>query len=277
VGLVKVVGVSVICSLISAPVFAQDFCADVQVILAAAPVEFSTLQGAAVPASLPDMSIFEGSNLLAGSEVCAISHYQPSNQRTSTGYTCSSLGPDTPAAILDLKSKLQVCLGLTEWTEQAQGGGTGALVASYGLIRFSITRNGSRGLALGVEVFRDERGDVWGSPLRHGQTVGENSRTCTPKKTEEIKALLQMYGSREGAEPFENEQFIGFKNRKNRPTVAFMTKPNHPAHPALIIRDVIDHAGDISLRVAGDFAGDCGAFFALLDQVKEMRPGSQGR
>jgi hypothetical protein len=212
--------------------------------------------------------VFEGTHSLAGASGCAVAQQTSDGQRSSTSYTCSNTAADDVLGMSDLRQRIASCVSVTAWTEQRDNG---ALTAQYGLIKLSITRNGVRGgLALGVEVFRDENGGVLGSPTRGNVIRSDSSHSCSSRTPEEIASFFTMYSQRPGAEPFEDERFIGFTNRVSQPVVAFMTKPTHPAHPAIIVRTVREQDGSTSISAGGDFAGDCQAFLELLAQVNEM-------
>lgn len=248
---------------------AQDFCAVLRGVLAAAPTEFAATTGAPSPGNWPaQISVFEATQALPGGGVCAVAQQTQEGRRYSTSYTCSDMGADNEAALQALRAQLRQCLDVTEWEMQP---GNGALNASYGLIRLSITRNGARGgLALGVEVFRDERGEVLGSPTRGNRSEANGQQRCSPRTPREITDFLAMYGARPGAERFEDRQFVGYTNRVSSPVVAFSTRPTHPAHPALIVRDFVERDGSVFASVRGDFAGDCEAFHELMREVQEM-------
>jgi len=248
---------------------AQDFCSDLRALLLAAPTEFTSETGAPTEGSWPEgLAVFEGTQQLSGANGCAVAQLTAIGRRSSTSYTCSNVASDDQSGLSTLRQQLSICLGVTAWTVQSDNG---ALSAQYGLLRLSITRNGPRGgLALGVEVFRDENGDVLGSPTRGDVLAQDGSHRCSSKTPQEIADFLTMYGQRPGAERFESDQFVGFTNRVTQPVVAFMTRPNHPAHPAIIVRSVIERDGSTFISAAGDFAGDCLAFLALLAEVNQM-------
>jgi hypothetical protein len=251
------------------PAQAQDFCSDLRALLRTAPTEFASEMGAPVDAAWPaDLAVFEGTRSLGGAGPCAVAQQTSNGRRFSTSYTCSNVAADDDAGIRSLRERIASCVNVTAWSEQRENG---ALSAQYGLLRLSVTRNGARGgLALGVEVFRDESGSVLGSPNR-GDIVGsDGSHRCSSKSPQQIADFLTMYGQRAGAEPFQDDQFIGFTNRVTQPVVAFMTKPTHPAHPAIITRSITERDGSTFVSASGDFAGDCEAFLALLAQVSEM-------
>ncbi|MDX2275073.1 MAG: hypothetical protein NW206_06440 [Hyphomonadaceae bacterium] len=255
---------------LSAPAaWAQDFCADLRVMLDAAPTEFADITGARLSEE-PELHllVFEGTFGLTGAGSCAVAQQTVDGRRFSTSYTCSHTGSDDAEGLQALRSATQDCLDVV-WEQQA--GDLGPLVAQYGLIRLSITHNGERGgLALGVEVFRDDRGEVMGSPTRGNRIETNGEQRCSPRSPREIQEFLTIYGERVGAERFESSQFVGYRNAISRPVVAFATRPSHPAHPAIIVRDVIEENGSRSLVASGDFAGDCEAFHALLNEVVEM-------
>lgn len=248
---------------------AQDFCTDLRALLSAAPSEFASETGAPVEGPWPaGLAVFEGTRPLTGADGCAVAQQTSNGRRFSTSYTCSNAAADNNAGMSSLRERIAGCTNVTAWSEQP---GNGALSAQYGLLRLSITRNGARGgLALGVEAFRDENGAVLGSPSRGDAVGSDGSHRCSSKTPREIADFLTMYGQRPGAEPFEAEQFIGFTNRVSEPVVAFMTRPTHPAHPAIIVRNVAERDGSVFVSASGDFAGDCQAFLALLAEVNEM-------
>lgn len=248
---------------------AQDFCSDLRSLLRAAQTEFVSETAAPIEATWPEgLAVFEGTQSLAGASSCVVAQQTSNGRRFSTSYTCSNAATDNDSGMRSLRERIAGCVNVTAWSEQRDNG---ALSAQYGLLRLSVTRNGARGgLALGVEAFRDENGAVLGSPTR-GDVVGsDGSHRCSSKTPQEIADFLTMYGQRPGAEPFEDEQFIGFTNRLSQPVVAFMTRPTHPAHPAIIVRTVTERDGSVFVSAGGDFAGDCQAFLALLAEVNEM-------
>jgi hypothetical protein len=250
------------------PAIAQDFCRDARHVLVAAQSEFDGLTGTELPSSPGEgLTVYEASYGIATFGPCIIARQVVNGARFSTSYTCANAGVDTDAGLTALRAQVQQCLDVVQWNAQPNG----ALSAQWGLIRLSITRNGNRGgLALGVEVFRDERGQVMGSPTRGDRIMDTGDRRCVAKTPEEIAGYLEMYGSRPGAERFETSDFIGYTNRESRPVVAFATRPNHPAHPAVIVRDVYERDGQSYVTAGGDSAGDCEAFHALLRQVQQM-------
>ncbi|MBI3438275.1 MAG: hypothetical protein HY054_06435 [Proteobacteria bacterium] len=249
---------------------AQDFCADMRQVIEAAPTEFSALKGS----SISDMQsasllVFHGLKHIEGTGECAIGEQTSEGRRFSTSYTCANAAPDSAVGMASLTERLRTCLDVTEWTEQQDG--RGARSAQYGLLRLSITRNGADGgLALGVESFRDEHGEVMGSPMRGDAVNSTGVHRCIPRSPEDITSMIASYAALPGAERFEDRQFVGYRNRTSHPTIAFVTKPTHPAHPALIVRDVTQRDGSTFLSAEGDFAGDCQAFQELLQQVIEM-------
>lgn len=237
-----------------------------------APTEFESIIGPPVPGPWPpQLSVFEATQSLPETGPCVIAQQMHDDRRFSTSYTCSNSGVDDDAGLRALQASLLQCLNVSDWVEQQHPQGRGALSAQYGLIRLSITRNGETGgLALGVEAFRDERGEVMGSPTRGNRTEADGSQRCSPRSPEDISGFIAMYGARPGAERFENRQFIGYLNSVSAPAVAFVTRPSHPAHPAIIVRDITERNGSRFISASGDFAGDCEAFLALLREVDEM-------
>lgn len=247
---------------------AEDICSELRGVLIAAQSEFTNILGPPISGQWPShLSVFEATLALPGTGPCVIAQQTAAGRRLSTSYTCSNAGRDDDEGLLTLQGNLRQCLDVTEWTIQTDG----ATAASYGLIRLSITRHGSQGgLALGVEAFRNEQGEIMGSPLRGNRIEANGAPRCSPKTPEEITGFLRMYGTRAGAERFEDRLFVGYTNRMSEPVVAFATRPAHPAHPALIVRRVEERDGAVYVRAGGDFAGDCEAFHALLQEVNEM-------
>jgi hypothetical protein len=202
---------------------------------------------------------------------CAVGRVLESGSLRSTGLTCSGVGEDTDEDVATLAQEVGRCLDVPAWAMSAEVGAPANLVAPYGQFKFSITRNGARGLALGLEVFRDADGQVRGSPLRGNQPVPAGTMLCTPKSSEEVARLMAMYASRPGARPFVNDEFHGVTNDQSSPAVAFITRPAHPAHPAIVVRSVeATPEGFAVVSSAGDFAGDCLAFHDLMAAVNAM-------
>lgn len=253
----------------STSVSAQELCEDVRRLLVSAQSEFDQLKGPALQSPAQELQVFAGQASMHGADACVVAEQMLEARRYSTSYTCSGLGVDSDAAIRELAETLSACLELDAWAEYRQADGRGPWIAQYGLLRLSITRNRERALALAVEVFRDVHGAVMGSPFRGGGPTEDRAR-CTPKSAEEIAALFSMYGARPGAERFENELFVGYRNSQMEPSVVFRTRPSHPAHPALIVRRVEERDGAVLLHAEGDFAGDCAAFLQLLAEVEAM-------
>lgn len=262
--------VAVVCLAATPRAYSQDFCTNLRAIIAAAPTEFESLRGEPLQVNLPNLEVFAGLITLSAESSCNVARQTIANKRFSTGYTCTPAAPDTEAGMQSLLTRLLDCIDVRLWTVEKQQGSRGSRTAQYGLIRLSITRNGDAGLSLGVEAFRDEHGDVMGSPTRGGVADADPNHACTAKQPEEIAGYLAMYGSKPGAVRFENDQFVGYTNTTSAPTVAFATKPNHPAHPALILRNVEQRDGSIFMTVGGDFAGDCKAFQDLLQATVQM-------
>lgn len=247
---------------------AQEFCADLRRALVSAQTEFADISGAPMSNTPhPDMSLFESALQISDIGPCVIAAQNSNGRRFSTSYTCANAAQDRDDALRSLQARVQQCLSVTAWNVQPNG----AMSAQYGLIRLSMTRNGARGgIALGVEVFRDENGAIMGSPLRGDAINAAGVHRCTSKSAEEIEQLIQMYGARPGAERFESDDFIGYTNRQTQPVVAFVTRPVHPAHPAIIVRSVWERDGSQYISAGGDFAGDCEAFHNLIGQVQQM-------
>ncbi|MEQ1782192.1 MAG: hypothetical protein ABMA14_12580 [Hyphomonadaceae bacterium] len=238
-------------------------------IIAEAPTEFVALQGAALKSPADDIAVFAGLKPMAEANGCAVGQVATNGRRSSTSYTCSGLAQDSDAGMQGLMFKLRDCLGITIWNEQTDAQ-AGNRFAQYGLLRVTVSRNGSLGLALGVEAFRDAQGEVMGSPMRGNRVQQDGSQRCIARKPEEITAMIERYGALPGAKRFENRQFIGYTNDISAPMVSFITKPNHPAHPAIIVRNVYEEDGSPSISAAGDFAGDCQAFHDLIKDVVAM-------
>lgn len=249
---------------------AQDFCTDMRQVIAATPSEFASLKGAPI-SDMQSVSllVFHGLKHLEGAGECAVAEQTSEGRRFSTSYTCANAAPDSAIGMASLTDHLRTCLGVTEWAEQRDE--SGARTAQYGLLRLSITRNGADGgLALGVESFRDEHGEVMGSPMRGDVVSSTGVHRCIPLSPEDIASMIASYAALPGAERFEDRQFVGYRNSTSHPTIAFVTKPTHPAHPALIVRDVTQRDGSTFVSAEGDFAGDCQAFQELLQQVIQM-------
>ena len=249
---------------------AQEFCTNFRAILSAAPTEFDSLRGDPLQVHLPNIDVFAGLRSLTAESSCNVAQQEVGGKRFSTAYTCAPAGPDTDAGMKSLLTTLNDCVDVRLWAVEKKSDNRGPRTAQYGLFRLSITHNAEKGLALGVEAFRDEHGDVMGSPTRGDLADADSNHACTAKKPEEISAYLAMYGSRAGAVPFENDKFVGYTNSVSAPTVAFVTRPNHPAHPALILRNLTERDGSVFMTVSGDFAGDCKAFHDLLQEVIDM-------
>lgn len=247
-------------------VAANEFCQNLRGIVRASGEEFSSLRGEALDSPVPSLKIYLGSRILTKDGTCAIAEQTDQGTRFSTSYTCSNASADSTSGLKALTDQVQECLGVETWTEQANG----ARAAKYGLLSLTMTRNGANGLALGVEVFRDEQGRVMGSPLRGDRAEANGGRRCNSRSLEDLERLFAGYGARPGARKFERPDFFGFLNEAPHPIVVFLTRPIHPAHPALIVRDVETRDGQTVLHAKGDFAGDCEEFHKLLGQVVEM-------
>jgi len=256
---------------ISAPAAtAEEFCDDIGAILSTAPTEFVSLTGEPIPSSpSPDLAIFIGAQPLSGAGTCVVAQQTSNGRRFSTSYTCAGASADSDEGVQALIGQLVRCLNVTAWAEQQQADRRGAWLSQFGLIRLSITRNHASGLALGVEVFRDERGAVMGSPTRGDQVGEDGARRCRSRARGEIANSIAAYAAQGGAERFVTEEFLGYRNASTG-VVAFVTRPIHPAHPALIVRRVLERDGAVSITAEGDFAGDCQAFHDLLRQTIEL-------
>lgn len=251
---------------------ADQFCEDVKKVIENAPSEFTTFQGDPIhdEAFPEELYVFSGSQNISGTTGCTLVQQGSESERFSTSYTCGFENETIKLASDSFVAKIGQCLGVTLWGEQvAPDGEVVAVIGQYGLIRLSFTQQPTS-IGFGVEVFRDENGDVFGSPKR-GNRQEENGRErCTPKTTAEIEGFYDMYGAREGATAFEDDLFKGYTNRTTSPLAAFITKPSHQAHPALIVRDIYKKDGSIMALTTGDYAGDCEAFHQLLAQVEAM-------
>lgn len=257
-------------SLMSSVAQAATFCDGLKKIIATAPTEFDDFRGQKL-GSPEGLDIYLGNFSLLGAESCAVSNLSVQGKRASSGYTCSFNGWDSAEGLAKLQADIKTCVNIEVWENAtAPDGGVQSLAAGYGLLKLSITRHGAAGLGLGVEVFRDDLGRVRGSPSRGSLKSGTGDKVCSAKTPDQIIAFIADYGEREGATFFQTPEFFGFTNDKSSPVVAFWTKPVHPAHPAMITRSVVQEGENTSIRVKGDFAGDCLAFHALLEQVAAM-------
>lgn len=267
---------SLLCALFASQVaLADQFCADVKTVLTSASIEFSDLQGNAIELDdiPPNVQLFSGTQSILGATSCTISKQSSDGGMFSTGYTCGFKNEDIRLAQDSFIGKVGDCLGISMWGEQiAPNGETVAVLGQYGMIRLSFTQQ-PESIGFGFDVFYDENGKVYGSPLRGNRKMDNNRDRCTPKTPEQIDAFYKMYGARDGATAFENDQFRGYTNQVTSPMVAFVTRPKHPAHPALIVRDLYEQDGSVKMIATGDYAGDCEAFHALLAEVTAMNEG----
>ena len=251
---------------------AQMLCEDLLAVIDDAGKGFTDFRGAPFSGAAPadGITMFEAVHKIGGSSACVVADVKVDTRPPSTSYTCTSVATDTDAALQGLLNQFAECLGVREWREKRAPNHPVMLTSSYGQFALSLARHGDIGLALGVEAFRDEWGEVKGSPVRGDSTGSGEVRRCTPKSREDIFGFLAMYSERPGAERFENDKFVGYTNQVSGPLVAFMTKPNHPAHPAIIVRKVWEENGNTMISAGGDFAGDCVAFHSLLDETRKM-------
>lgn len=251
---------------------AQGLCDDVLAAIDDAGKGFAGFRGAPLSGAAPadGITMFEAAHKIGGSSTCVVADVRVDNRPPSTSYTCTGVVADTDAALQGLLNQFAECLGVRGWRETRAPNHPVMLTSSYGQFTLSLARHGELGLALGVEAFRDERGEVRGSSVRGDSAESGQVRRCSPKSREEIAGFLAMYSERPGAERFENDKFVGYTNKVSGPAVAFMTKPNHPAHPAIIVRKVWEENGNVMMSAGGDFAGDCVAFHALLDETRKM-------
>ncbi len=256
--------------LMSSVAQAATFCDSLKKIIATAPNEFDDFRGQKL-SSPEGLDIYLGNFTILGAESCAVSNVSVQGKRSSSGYTCSFKGWDSVEGLAKLQADIKTCVNIEVWENAtAADGRVQSLAARYGLLKFSITHHGAAGLGLGVEVFRDDQGRVRGSPSRGSLKNGAGDKVCSAKTPDRIIAFIADYGEREGATFFQNAEFFGFTNDKSSPVVVFWTKQVHPAHPALIVRDVVREGEATRISARGDFAGDCLAFHVLLDQVAAM-------
>lgn len=248
--------------------FADSSCDSILKIIDAAPSEFENFYGDRLELEIADdMDVFEGTFHISSEYQCSIAQQNWNGRRFSTSYTCGFVASDVQNAVAQLKVQLSDCLDVEDWFEQGGSDVSSVSVAQYGLLRLSISQH-SDNLGFGVEVFRDEADQVVGSPHRGDQKQADGSQLCIPRKSAEIKALYEIYASQPGAEPFVDDQFYGVTNREMSPMVAFVTRPTHPAHPAIITRRISEDGRRV--HASGDFAGDCLAFHGLLVDVIKM-------
>lgn len=250
--------------------FADETCNRTMRIVDAAQTEFEDFIGEPMEIDVPDgIEVFKGTLKMNPEGVCSVAIQSPDERRFSTSYTCSIPSDDVKQKVFKIQQQLEDCLEIENWIEQSGGN---VAFSTYGLFRISISQNDS-GLGLGVEVFRDNSGEIAGSSYRGDKTLPDGRQRCTPKSHTKLKKLYDMYAGKNGAEPFDNDQFFGVTNDSSSTVVAFLTKPNHPAHPALITRSVFERDGNVYMSASGDFAGDCLEFHNLLGQVKQMNDG----
>lgn len=263
--------------LMNAPAFADESCKPILQLIHAAQTEFKDLIGEKAEIEVANgLEVFEGTLLLGADNFCSVAKQTQGEHRFSTSYTCGVPTNDMQLTIDQLKTQLSDCVGVQDWVEQKGLSGPTVSVARYGLLRLSISHH-ETGPGLGIEVFRDEAGRIVGSPYRGDQKMPDGSQLCTPKSNAELHELYKMYASRPGAETFENNEFYGVTNQSNSTIVAFVTKPVHPAHPALITRGIRESNGKVYLTASGDFAGDCLAFHGLLAEVRQMNEGMKDK
>ena len=249
---------------------AQDACAPIQQVIDAAPSEFAAFYGNEIDGDFPaQITGFESTHKLSANGSCSIAEVVQGDARFSTSYTCSFPTDDLAGEVARLKTQLSECLDVRDWTDQTAPNAPTVLLASYGLLRLSISHH-ETGPGFGVEVFRDQNGQVAGSSVRGNQTGADGRQSCTPKAQSEINAAFRDYATRTGAELTTQDQFYVAQNRQSAPLIAFITRPSHPAHPAIITRDVKEIDGSVVMTASGDFAGDCLAFQRLLNEVRQM-------
>lgn len=250
---------------------ADEVCADLEALMDNAQNEFSEITGEPLPksAGMPEqLSVYEGTQLFFDSKACAVAAQasQDANKPFSRSYTCTLREPASDDAVPQIVEQTSKCLGPLVWMSMNENNPlNGPLMAKYGFKRISITRHPET-IALGVEIFYDEKSRAMGSPIR-GQDAGLK---CSSKPTSEIQRLFKMYQELDGAEPFEDGPFVGVINREQQPMVAFITRPEHDAHPAIITRSIREENGRVSIAASGDYSGDCIAFHDLLNEVRQM-------
>jgi hypothetical protein len=251
---------------------AQSLCDDLLVAIDEAGNAFAGFRGVSSPMLDPadDITAFKSTYTIGGSASCGVADFKRSGVVVSTSFTCTGVAADTDDDLQKTLAQFEDCMDVRMWRDDRQPNGPVTLTSSYGQFILSLSRFDDLGLVLGIEVFRDERGDVKGSPVRGDAVGADGKQRCTPKSRAEIVDFLAMYGEREGATRFENDKFVGYTNQVSGPLVAFMTKPNHPAHPAIIVRKVWEEGGSVMVSAGGDFAGDCVAFHALLEETRQM-------
>jgi len=249
---------------------AQDACKPIQQLIAAAQSEFAAFYGDAIEGEFPiHVKAFEATLRLSKEGSCSIAEVKQGNARFSTSYTCSFPTEDLAGEVARLKTQLSDCLDVQNWTDQTTPNAPTVALASYGLLRLSISHHDS-GPGFGVEVFRDQSGQIAGSPVRGNQTRADGQQSCRPRTHSEIIAAFEDYATRTGAERTTQDQFYVVQNRETSPLIAFITRPSHLAHPAIITRDVKEVDGSVVMTANGDYAGDCLAFHQLLNEVRRM-------
>ncbi|MEM1036631.1 MAG: hypothetical protein AAGI14_07715 [Pseudomonadota bacterium] len=218
------------------------------------------------------IALYAGLEMLPQAKSCTIGQVSMDSIRTSTSYTCGFEFEDIAQDTANLILSVGECLSISEWTEQDMpGDASSTFLGQYGMFRLSFAVHpDANSVGFGVESFRDENGEVYGSPLRGNREFPDGRNLCTPKTQEQIMAFYEKYRDLDGAMPFENNLFKGFTNQVSSPAVAFKTRPSHRAHPAIIVRDITEIDGRAGLSAGGDFAGDCVAFQELLGEVIAM-------
>lgn len=258
-------------ALIDGTSFADESCDKLMRVVDAAQNEFKDFVGEKMDIEVPEgIEVFKGRFQLTPEGICTVAIQSKDKRGYSTGYTCRF--PADDAAKESLKAKIQNCLKIENWYEQPVSNSAPMLVTAYGLLRVSMSQHKS-GTGLGIEVFRDKNGNIAGSSIRGNRELPDGRQYCTPKSYGELKRLYEKYASRPGAEPFDNDQFYGVTNKSSATIAAFMTKPIHPAHPALMTRGILERDDGVFMTANGDFAGDCLAFHDLLAQVRKMNEG----
>lgn len=252
------------------PALAQEKCEPILQIIHEAQTEFEDLYGDKIEIDAPiEFEAFQGTLGLDAESNCTLSVLKQNGDVFSTGYTCGIKHNDSETATKQLKDELDECLNVQQWFEQEAPGSPPTSIARYGLLRLTISQQ-DESLGFGVEVFRDKSGRIAGSSLRGDSVLPDGRHLCTPRPFPDLKASFERYMAQQGAEPFETAEFFGVRNREMSPTVAFLTRPIHPAHPAIIVRNIFEQDGSVSITAEGDFSGDCLAFHDLLADVRRM-------
>ncbi len=244
---------------------ADQRCEQLRSIVSQAGFEFERLQGPEIEgARQPGRNVYFGLLPLDGAGACLVAHLSEGERRLSTGYMCTDVGPNTEAGVAALKADLSRCLDVQTW-ESSPAGET----SRYGLTRLLMLAGGPR-LGLVFETQRDENNEPYGSPFR-GDRVLENGRNlCTPRSPEVVFSRFAESAARPDVEVYEERDAIGVRTTSSNPINMFVTRPGHPAHPAVISRTLTrSEDSGFGLITSGDYAGDCQAFMALFVEALE--------